>query len=169
MDESKWPLWALFDDAPLVLNVIRPASEHRDLPNKLGMHASFHFSLFGDLGSWLHKKAKFCLGFEGRWSASTWIKFPLAMEFTKPHSTKGNSEPLQAGQKPREWFCCALWAEVTVLSRQVEDKQPREHYRRPHLVQPRNDDLRGHPAEDANPKSCLLSSARRAGPHQQPH
>jgi len=75
-----------------VLNFIRPASKHRDLPNKPRTHANFHLVLFGDLAGWLYEKEKSWLVSEARWSAATWIKFPLAMEFTEIHSTKGNLE-----------------------------------------------------------------------------
>lgn len=86
----------------LVLNFTRPASKHRDLPNKPRMHANCHSVLFGDLRGCLYKKEEFWLVSEARWSAAAWIKFPLAMEFTEIHSTKGNLERLQAGQEPRE-------------------------------------------------------------------
>ena len=86
----------------LLLNFIRPSSKCRDLPNKPRMHANCHLVLLGDLGDLLYKKEQFWLTSEARWSAATWIKFPLAMEFTEIHSTKGNLERLQAGQEPRD-------------------------------------------------------------------
>lgn len=151
----------------LVLNFIRPTSKRRDLPNKPRMHANLHLILFGDLGGWLCKKEKFWLVSEARWSAAIWIvSLGSGVYWNPQHKGKLRMTPSRARAKIVFLLCPVSWSDC--LSRQVEDKQPCGHYRRPHphLVQPRNEDQWGRPVEDANPKNCLFSSTRRAGPHQ---